>query len=292
MPLCFKPLHPLFAAEADPIDLRLVEDDKALDEIRHGMHQCGVLVFRNQSLEDASQLAFAMRFDGALHAKTGVSALGKNRFGNEALTDISNLDDNGEVLPVGDRRRQYGLANRLWHTDASFVDPPGRYSLLSARSISTDAPPTEFTDMRAAFEALPLELQQRLEGYTAHHSIAYSRQVLGFEFSADEAEQLKGVIQPMVRTNPVTGRKALYIASHTSRIEQMNLPEGRLLLLDLMEHATQPQFIYRHQWRTGDLVIWDNQATMHRARPFDDQRIKRDLRRVTTIGFEAAHATH
>jgi len=295
----FRPLHPLYAAEASPLDLRSVEDAATLAAIRQGMHEHAVLVFHDQRLDDASQLAFAQRLDGALHSKTGISAMTGNRFGNEALTDISNLDEAGEVLPADDRRRQYGLANRLWHTDASFVEPPGRYSLLSARAIAPDAPPTEFADMRAAWDDLDPARKALLEPLQAHHSIAYSRQVLGFEFSAEEAEKLKGVVQPLVRTNPVTGRKALYLASHVSRILGWSLPEGRLLLLDLMEHATQSRYVYSHQWRAGDLVIWDNLQTMHRARPFDDTHQKRDLRRVTTLAVPpgaalnaAGHTAH
>jgi alpha-ketoglutarate-dependent 2,4-dichlorophenoxyacetate dioxygenase len=278
----------LFVAEAGPIDLCAAADPGLLAEIRRGMHQYGVLVFREQAFTDESQLAFAERFDGALHAKTGAAALGGNRFGNEALADISNLDENGELLPADDRRRQYVLANRLWHTDASFVEPPGRYSLLSARSIPPVDADTEFADMRAAYDDLAAALKARIESLRAHHSIAHSRQILGFEFSPEEAERLKGVIQPLVRTNSATGRRALYLASHASRILDWPVPEGRLLLQDLIEHATQPKYVYRHRWRNGDLVIWDNLATMHRARPFEDTKYRRDLRRVTTLDLPRA----
>ena len=125
-----------------------------------------------------------------------------------------------------------------------------------------------------------------LEGLRAHHSIAYSRQTLGFEFSETEQEALKGAIHPLVRTIPRSKRRSLYLASHASRIVDWPVPEGRLLLRDLIEHATQPEFVYRHRWRVGDLVIWDNRATMHRARPFDDVRYRRELRRVTTLDVE------
>jgi len=285
MSLSFRPLHPSFVAEAGPIGLARLEDRETLAEIRDGMHRYAVLVFRGQKLDDASQLAFAERLDGRLHAKTGSAALGANRFGNEALTDISNVDESGRLLAADDRRRHYGLANRLWHTDASFVEPPGRYSMLSARVVPAAGADTEFADMRAAWDALSPDMQQRLAPLRAHHSIAYSRQVLGFEFSADEAEQLRGAIQPLVRVNPVTGRRALYLASHASRIEGMSLPEGRLLLRELIEHATQPAFVHRHRWQAGDLVIWDNLATMHRATPFADTRERRELRRVTTLAI-------
>ncbi|MBX9608145.1 MAG: TauD/TfdA family dioxygenase [Gammaproteobacteria bacterium] len=283
MALEFTSLHPLFAAEARDVDLRTVEDRATLDEIRAGMDTYGVLVFRNQPLTDAEQLAFAERFDGTLHTKTGVAALTKNRFGNEALTDISNVDETGALLPADDRRRHYGLANRLWHTDASFENPRGRYSLLSTRVLPPAGANTEFADMRAAWDALPAAMQDELLGYTVHHSIAYSRQTLGFDFSAEELDKLRGAVHPLVNLNPVTGRRSLYLASHASRINELSLPEGRLLLRELMEHATQARFVFSHTWADGDLVIWDNRATMHRARPFEDYKHRRELRRVTTL---------
>jgi alpha-ketoglutarate-dependent 2,4-dichlorophenoxyacetate dioxygenase len=281
--LSFRKLHPHFVAEVSPIDLRRVHDAATLAEIRAGMDEYAVLVFHDQPLTDEEQLAFAQRFDGELHTRTGAAALGKSRLGNEALSDISNLDESGDVMKSGDRRRMYGLGNRLWHTDASFQDPPGRYSMLSARVVPAVPADTEFADMRAAYDALPAETKAQLEGLRAHHSIAYSRQTLGFEFSAEEAEKLKGAVHPLVRTIPGSQRKSLYVASHASRIIDWPVPEGRLLLRDLIEHATQPEFVYRHAWRVGDLVIWDNRATMHRARPFEDTRHRRELRRVTTL---------
>jgi alpha-ketoglutarate-dependent 2,4-dichlorophenoxyacetate dioxygenase len=286
MPLTFRQLHPHFVAEVSPIDLRQVQDRETLAKIRAGMDTYAVLVFRAQSFTDDEQLAFAQRFDGQLHAKTGISALQKSRLGNEALGDISNLDENGEILRPDDRRRMYGLGNRLWHTDASFQDPPGRYSLLSARIIPPIGAETEFADMRAAYDALSPEMKARLEGLRVHHSIAHSRQTLGFEFSQNEQEILKGAIHPLIRTLSRSGRKSLYVASHASKIIDWPVPEGRLLLRELMEHATQPEFVCRHTWCAGDLVIWDNRVTMHRARPFEDTRYRRELRRVTTLDIE------
>ena len=288
----FRKLHPHFVAEASPIDLRQAHDGDTLDAIRAGMDEYAVLIFRGQLFSDAEQLAFAQRFDGTLHTNTGAAVLGKNRFGNEALTDISNLDEDGAILKSDDRRRMYALGNRLWHTDASFQDPPGRYSMLSARVVPPAGAGTEFADMRTAYDALDADTKAQLEGLRAHHSIAYSRQILGFEFSSQEQERLKGAVHPLVHTNPRTQRRSLYLASHASRILDWPVPEGRLLLRDLMEHATRPELVYRHAWRVGDLVIWDNRATMHRACPFDDTTYRRELRRVTTLDVpEPAAAT-
>jgi alpha-ketoglutarate-dependent 2,4-dichlorophenoxyacetate dioxygenase len=282
MGLTFTKLNPIFVAEVSPVDLRKADED-TLAEIRGGMDTYAVLVFRNQPFTDAEQLDFAQRLDGVLHTKLGISALQKNRFGNEALGDISNVDENGEILRSDNRRRMYSLGNRLWHTDASFQDPPGRYSMLSAKIVPSVPADTEYADMRAAYDTLPAGLRATCEGLRVHHSIAYSRQTLGFEFSGTEQDALKGAVHPLIRTLPRSGRRSLYVASHASRIIDWPVPEGRLLLRDLIEHATQRQFVYRHSWRVGDLVIWDNRATMHRGMPYDDSRHRRELRRVTTL---------
>ena len=283
MTLRFQKLHPRFVAEANRGDLRGVHDAETLEQIRAGMDEHAVLVFRDQAFSSEEQLAFAVRLDGELHRKTGISVLQKSRFGDEALSDVSNVGPGGEVLDSNSRKRLYGLANRLWHTDASFQDPRGRYSMLAALVVPPVAADTEFADMRAAYDTLAEETKASLEGLRVHHSIAYSRMTLGFEFSDEESDRLKGAIHPLVLNNPRTGRRSLYLASHASRILDRPVPEGRLLLRDLMEHATRPALVYRHAWRSGDFVIWDNRATMHRARPFDDAQHRREMRRVTTL---------
>jgi alpha-ketoglutarate-dependent 2,4-dichlorophenoxyacetate dioxygenase len=286
MPLSFRKLGPCFAAEVSPIDLRRVDDPATLADLRAGMDEHAVLVFRDQPFTDDQQLAFAQRLDGALHTKTGSRVLVKSRLGNESVADISNLGEDGEIVKAGDRRRMYVLGNRLWHTDASFQVPAGRYSMLSAKVVPPRGADTEFADMRAAYDALPPDMKARLEDLRVHHSITHSRSILGFEFSKEEEHALPGAVHPLVRTIPRSGRRSLYLASHASRVLDWPVPEGRLLLLELMEHATQPEFVYRHPWRVGDLVIWDNRATMHRATPFEDERYPRELRRVTTLDIE------
>ena len=283
MTLEFRKLHPLFAAEVSAVDLRAVHDEETLERIRAGMDEHAVLVFRDQTFSSEEQRDFATRLDGELHRKTGISVLQKSRFGDEAITDVSNVDAGGEVLEADSRKRLYGLANRLWHTDASFQDPRGRYSMLAAVALPPVAADTEFADVRAAYDTLAEETKAKLKGLRVHHSIAYSRITLGFDFSEEESDQLKGAIQPLVLENPRTGRRSLYLASHASRILDRPVPDGRLLLRDLMEHATRPELVYRHSWRSGDFVIWDNRATMHRARPFEDTQHRREMRRVTTL---------
>ncbi|MDB5810846.1 MAG: taurine catabolism dioxygenase tauD/tfdA [Betaproteobacteria bacterium] len=286
MNVTFKKLHPHIGAEVSPLDLRQIHDRETLDALVGGMDEHGVLVFRDQPFTDAEQLAFAERFGGPLHKKPGIAALAKNRFDNDAIADIGNINEDGGIRAADDRKRAYSLANRLWHTDASFQDPPGRYSTLSARVIPPVGADTEFADMQAAYDDLDAAMKKQIEGLHVHHSIAYSRQLLGFDFSPAELEKLKGAVHPLVHVNPRTGRRSLYLAAHATRVIEMALPEGRLLLRDLTEHATQRQYVYRHAWKDRDLVIWDNQASMHRSTPFEDARYPRELRRITTIDVE------
>ena len=241
------------------------------------------MVFRGQALSDAQQIDFAAHF-GPIHSPgqrarhTGI----KHRLERTELADISNLDGDGKVLEVNARRRLDWLANRLWHTDASFRAIPGALSLLYAHVIPDEGGDTEFADLRAAYDALPDATRKRLDGMIAIHSIWHSRSQLDVtRYTEEELASLPPVPQRVVRTHPGSHRKTLYLAAHASHIEGMAVPDGRLLLMELMEHATQRQFVHAHKWRRGDLVIWDNRCTMHRARPFDTTQV-RDLRRVTT----------
>jgi alpha-ketoglutarate-dependent 2,4-dichlorophenoxyacetate dioxygenase len=289
MTLSTTKLHPIIGGEVGPIDLRKVGESD-LESIRAAMDEYAVLVFRDQELANDDQVEFARRLDGTLHTKTGVSALktAKRRFDNEAVSDISNVNAEGQLLDAEDRKRLQGLANRLWHTDASITDPPGRYSMLSARVVPPVAADTQFADMRAAYDALPETQKAALEGLVVHHSIAYSRATLGFDFTEEEKKSLPGAYHPLVRNSAETGRKSLYLASHASMIVGWPVPEGRMLLRELIEHATRPEFIFSHAWRVGDLVIWDNRTTMHRATAFDDKSYVRDMRRVTTLDVDRA----
>lgn len=282
-------LRPGFGARVAAVDL-CTAGESLLQQVRDAMDQYAVLVFPGQHFDFEQQLAFARKLDGELHSKTSTAAMNRNRFGNEALTDISNVGADGEILAHDDRRRINGLANRLWHTDASFEDPPGRYSMLFARKLPPVRADTEFADMRAAYDALDTRTQQSIAHYTVRHSIVYSRHVLGFDFTPEESARLPGAVHPLVRDFPNTGRKALYLASHAERIQELPLSEGRLLLRDLIEHATSERFVFSHAWESGDLVIWDNRCTMHRARPFDDRRYSRELTRVTTLDLPRERA--
>ena len=279
-----RPLHPLFAGELTSVDVRAL-DERGLDELRALMDRFAVLVIRDQPFADEEQAAFAGRLGGELVTKVGRSVIDPNkRLKHEALTDISNLDEKNEIMDRADRRRMYSLGNRLWHSDSSFQSPPARYSMLSAKEVPTAGGETEYADMRAAYDAFPDALKAQIEDLRAFHSIIYSRSTIGFtEFSDAERAQFPGAEQPLVHVHPGSKRKSVYIASHASHIIGWPVPDGRILLRELLALATLPQFVYRHTWRVGDFVIWDNRCTMHRGLAFDETRERRDLRRVTTI---------
>jgi len=287
MPVAIRPLHPSVGAEATGVDLRksLTKDEVAA--IEAGMDKHAVLVFPGQDITDEQQTAFTLNF-GALETTEGGHVL-KPHEKRLALhfADVSNLGLDNKPRPRDDRGRMFNLGNRLWHTDSSFRATPAKYSLLSGRVIP---PPeaggnTEFADMRAAYDALDDQTKAEIEDLVCEHSLMHSRALLGFtDLTEEEKASFKPVLQRLVRTHPVTGRKSLLLASHAGTILGWPVPEARSFLRDLTEHATQRQFVYSHVWRPFDLVMWDNRQTMHRVRRFDDMKYVRDVRRTTVAG--------
>src|ERR1700730_2406398 len=188
-----------------------------------------------------------------------------------------------------DRRNLFNLGNQLWHTDSSFKRVPAKCSLLSAREVPSPGPmgggETEFADLRAAWDALPAARKQQLDGLVVEHSIFRSRSQIGFaDFNDEIFKQLPPVPQALVRHHPGSGRTSLYLASHASHIIGWPVEKGRALIDELIAFATQPQFVHRHRWRVGDLVMWDNRCTMHRGRPYDDTQ-RRVLHRTTVSDY-------
>ncbi len=276
----FYPLHPLFVAEISGVDNGRPLEPETAREIVQAIDRYAVLVLRDQDLDDEGQLAFAAHF-GEIEAPRSARSATKHRLRPE-ISDISNLDENNRLRAADDPRRFDQLGNRLWHTDGSFRRVPAALSMLYAHRVPASGGETEFADLRAAWDALPDKTKAQIDGPVALHDIAYSRAQIGFtELLFGEREVLPAVPQRVVRVHPGSKRKTLYLAAHASHIVGMPVPEGRLLLRDLIEFATERRFVYRHVWRPGDLVIWDNRCTMHRGRPFDE-RETRDLRRATT----------
>jgi len=193
----------------------------------------------------------------------------------------------GKILAADDRRRMYNLGNRLWHSDSSFKPTPAKYSMLHARVIPPEGGETEFADMRAAWDALPERMQAEIRDLVCEHSLIFSREAIGFfDLTPEERDHFRPVRHRLVRRDPGTGRTSLFLSAHAGAIVGWTVPEARVFLRELTEHATQRQFVYRHVWRQGDLVMWDNRTTMHRARRFEPGEI-RDVRRTTLAGAAA-----
>jgi len=275
-----KQLHPLFVGEVSGVDLGQPFRDGLAQDVVTALDKYGVLVFHDQKITDQQQVAFSRLF-GPIETTRYLLRPGEPLRLDKHFADVSNMDAHNRVVARDDRKWMGILGNRLWHTDSSFKQISATYSLLSAHVVTPTGGQTEFADMRAAYDALSDEMKERIENLVAEHSIFNSREKLGFtDFTPEERAGTPPVAQPMVRVHPGSGRKSLYIASHAGLIYGMPLPEARMLLLDLIEHATQPQFVYSHTWRVGDLVMWDNRCNMHRARDFD-VTLPRDMRRTT-----------
>jgi alpha-ketoglutarate-dependent 2,4-dichlorophenoxyacetate dioxygenase len=284
MPVRTRQIGPCFAAEVEGIDLTKPLSPDEVAAIPAGMDRYAVLVFHDQPVEDEQQLAFTRSLGDIEHAiGTSLRSADQLRLPT-TFADVSNLDKENKTFARDDRRRLFGIGNRLWHSDSSFKVVPAKYSLLHARSIPSKGGNTEFAYLVAAYDALDAETKVEVDGLICEHSQIFSRQQLGFtDFTDEERERFKPVRQSLVRTHPLTGRKSLYLSSHAGAILGWPVPEARAFLRDLVEHATQPQFVYVHKWRVGDLVMWDNRQTMHRARPFPAHE-PRDMRRTTLLG--------
>ncbi|HET7341556.1 MAG TPA: TauD/TfdA family dioxygenase [Methylomirabilota bacterium] len=281
MGITVRRLHPHFAAEILGANLRDI-DEPTFGAVRAAFEEHSVLVFHDQHLTDDEQIAFTERF-GPLEETT--RSIAQNTRVAPQIADLSNVDAEGNTMRADDRRMLYHKGNQLWHSDSSFKPVPAMASLLSAREAPPEGGQTQYASLRAAWNALPLTLQQRLADMVAVHSFAYSRGLIapGLLLLEQEAA-LPPVKQRLVRENPVNGRKALFLGSHAAYIVGMPVEEGRTLLRELLEHATRPQFVYEHRWRVGDCVMWDNRAVLHRGREWDTRRYRRVMHRTTVAG--------
>jgi alpha-ketoglutarate-dependent 2,4-dichlorophenoxyacetate dioxygenase len=286
MSVTIRQIHPVFVGEVAGVDLRkpLTADEAAT--IEAGMDRYAVLVFHDQNITDQQQLAFSRNFGEIERAVGGHIMKDNERRLSFDMADISNLDKDNKVLARDDRRRMFNLGNELWHSDSSYRAIPAKFSLLSARISANSVSPPVDGIARAAYDALDARTKGEIEDLITEHSLMYSRGTLGFtDFTEEERKTFAPVRQRLVRTHPASRRKSLYLASHAGTIVGWPMPEARAFLRDLTEHATQRQFVHAHHWRQYDLVIWDNRATMHRARRYDYTQV-RDMRRTTLAGSE------
>ena len=258
----------------------IASDGAAYSAVRGAFEEHSVLVFRDQEVDDESQLAFSRCFGPPEVTKVGSQGTGTH------FVILSTIGEDGKVVPADHRLALRNRANQLWHTDSSFKKVPALTSVLSARIIPARGGETEFVSTRVAFERLEAGLRQKLENSFAWHDYAHSRgQIAADLASPEERAALPPQCWRMVWKNPVNGRSALYLASHAYAIEGMEPTAGKKLLDELMEAATAPGTSYVHSWRSGDVVMWDNRATMHRGRPWPAHEARLMVR--TTISATA-----
>jgi alpha-ketoglutarate-dependent 2,4-dichlorophenoxyacetate dioxygenase len=272
-------LHPLFVAEISGVDLTRPADPATISALREAFEEHSILVFRGQDITDEQQVAFSEHFGPLERMLIG------SQGGGTPLAWLTNVDrETGEIIPLDDKRMIRNLCNMLWHSDSSFKKVPALASILSGREVAGEGGETQFATMRAAYDALPDATKLRIEGLVAEHSFAYSRSLVDTALLSQEMkDEVPPVQQSLVRRNPVNGRKAIYVGSHASHILGMPVEEGRALLKQLIEHATQDRFVYTHKWRNKDIVMWDNRAVMHRGRPWD-YGTPRVMHRTTVAG--------
>lgn len=280
MSLQLRPLHPCLGAEASGIDISQPLNADSVRAINAAMNKHAVLVWRNQPLTAQQQIQFTTSF-GPLDI--GLKRVFKRpeRLEDERLVDISNVDPQGVVAKRDSPKNLSNFANQLWHSDSSFMDPRAAYSILHSIINPTWGGQTEFADLRAAYDALDERTREELEGLQAEHYALHTRLLLGDEAYTDaQKKEIPPARWPLVDNHPGSGRKLLFVGVHAREIVGWPIAEGRMRLLDLLEHATQRQFVYRHEWQVGDTVMWDNRSTLHRGRHFDIAE-RRELRRTT-----------
>jgi len=284
MSASIRQIHPVFVGEVSGVDISKPLSTEEVAAIEAGMARYAVLVFHEQTITDEQQMAFSRNFGPLEDARGGNITKPQDKRLQVGMNDVSNLGRDGQPLSRESRMRLFNLGNMLWHSDSSFRAIPAKYSLLSARIVNPVGGNTEFADMRAAYDTLDAATRAQIEDLVCEHSLMYSRGSLGMlDYSDEERQMFRPVRQRLVRTHPVTGRKSLYLSSHAGAIVGAPMPEARILLRELNEHATQPKFVYAHTWRTWDLVMWDNRQVMHRVRRYDESQ-PRDMRRTTVAG--------
>jgi len=275
------PLTPTIGAEIRGIDLREPLDTETMARVRQVWLEHVIVLFPEQEIDDDHQIAFSRQI-GALEL---INMAALQMRGKPEIYRATNLNDDDTLMAEDHPIMQTNRDNQKWHTDSSFKHVPATGSLLHARIVPEDGGETEFANMAAAYEALDDKTKQRIEDLVVVHNFFWSRRdIQEVAFTEEEKAALPPVRHPLARVHPETGRRAIYAGSHAEQIEGMGWDEGRVLIDRLNDHATQPRFAYRHNWKVGDMILWDNRAALHRGLAFDSSGQKRRLHRTTVAG--------
>ena len=276
--LVIRKVHAHIGAEVLGLDVREPMDGASFGAVREAFHEHSVLVFRNQSIDDDQQVAFSRLF-GELE-KTSFAVAAPNPY----IYSLSNVDEQGNVLAAGAKKRTFLDVDSRWHTDSSFRDIPAMASILSAREVPREGGDTCFASMRVGYESLSEEKKRSLQGLVGVHHYAYSLGLFGDGgVSQEEKDALPPAAHPLVRTHEPTGAKSLYVSGHIERIVGMPVEDGRRLAEELIDWCTRPELVYRHRWQPDDLVMWDNRCVLHRVTEIPENE-RRIMHRTTIAG--------
>ena len=278
MPLNVVPILPRFGAECSGLDLTRSLSADEVKQVTDAMDTYGVTVWRDTGLNDEQHVAFSRNF-GFLERvpkREGV----RFRLPFRELFDASNLNVDGEITQ-DPAAIQYRKGDRLWHTDSAFLEKRTSYSILLAHEVPPKGGETWFADTRSAYEDLPQETKDLLDGKIGVNSLWWSRKKAGADIADEEIYDRPLARHPLVHVHKGSGRKALFIAAHTMDVEGMGKADGRQLIADLIAHCTQPQYVFSVKWNAGDMVIWDNLCSMHKGGEYAYDTYRRDMRRTT-----------
>lgn len=276
--------HPLIGTEVHGVDLRQPLDRDTFEQLHAIWMDHLMLVFPNQPITDEEHIVFGRNF-GELEVHPSLAHRSSR---NKEIYRVSNVDEAGNIIPPKETAWQYLNLSWLWHTDSSFREVPSKGSILHGIEITNAGGNTLFANMYAAYDALADSVKRRIEGLWVIHDHDYILSLspeLSKKQDKGKYDAMPPVRHPLVQLHPVTRRRCLFLSPHTMvNIEGMDPVEGRLLLDELISHATQEKFVYRHVWAKDDVIMWDNRCTMHAVEPFDNANVRRIMHRVTLVG--------
>ena len=278
-----KKIHDNIGVSIEGIDLSSL-DEVSFQKIKKLWLEYLVIVFPNQNISDEDHIKFGKRF-GDLEVHPSLSHRSSK---NPEIYRVSNVDENGDIIPNKETSWQYLKQSWLWHTDSSFRKIPSNGSILHGISTTNEGGNTLFANMYKAYEDLDQSLKDKIKNlkviHDHDHIISLSKE-LSERKNKGHYDKLDPVIHPLVRRHPSTKKPSLFLSPHTMvSIQNYDNKKGRELLDQLIDHSIQPQYVYKHSWTNHDIVMWDNRCTMHSVEPFDNNNIKRIMHRVTLVG--------
>ena len=279
----FEKLHPTIGAKVQGIDLSILNDDN-ISEINNLWLKYLILLFPNQDISDEDHIRFGRKF-GQLEKHPSLSHRSSK---NPEIYRVSNVSEEGKIIPSKNTSWQYLKQSWLWHTDSSFREIPSKGSILHGISTTRKGGSTYFANMYEAYNDLDDTTKERINNLLVIHDHDYIINLsseLKSKQNKGSYEDLPPVKHPLVQIHPVTRKKSLFLSPHTMvNIDDFNEKNGRKLLDELIDHSVQPKYVYKHEWTDNDIIMWDNRCTMHSVEPFDNNTIKRIMHRVTLVG--------